>query len=171
MKLILAPLAVLLFATSAGAAGAPRLDGSFSVKIMVVAGSNLTDRKVGDVLPRSWSFTPKCASGACNVTLFRQSPLGGAIRVPLTFDGTAYTGTETFVGTYTCGGRTYAGGEQGPIHWRVTVTKSRMIRGQLRATAISGTATERFAPTAAIRAKGCTRPVTESDRLTGARIR
>lgn len=170
MRLSLASLAVLVvFAAGAGAAAAPRLDGAFDVKVTVVAGTNLIDRKVGDVLPRSWSFKPACAKGACNLTLYRQSPAGGVIRVPMRFDGTAYTATETFVGPYTCKGRLVQGGERGPIRWRVLVTKARTVSGELRAVAISGTAHERFSPVPGVRAMGCSATVSEDDRLTGKR--
>jgi hypothetical protein len=170
MRISLACLAAfVLFAAAAGAAGAPRLDGAFDVKVTVVAGTNLLDRKIGDVLPRSWSFKPACARGACNVTLYRQSPAGNVIRVPMRFDGTAYTATETFVGPYTCKGRLVQGGERGPIRWRVVVKKARNVAGQMRAVAISGTAHERFSPAAAVRATGCSTPVSEDDRLVGTR--
>jgi hypothetical protein len=149
---------------------APRLDGSFAIKVTVAGGSNLLDRKVGDVLDRKWSFAPRCARGACDVVLSRQSPSSGIIVVPLRFNGRAYVGTETFVGPYLCAGQTVQGGESGPITWTVRVTRSRVIDGQLRASVIAGSDTQRFQPVTALVAKGCTTPVTEIDRLTGTRV-
>jgi len=156
--------------TAGGASSPPRLDGSFALKVTVAGGSNLLDRKVGDVLNRKWSFAPRCTRGACNVVLSRQSPNGGIVVVPLKLNGTAYVGTETFVGPYSCGGQIVQGGESGPITWTVRVTASQSIGGELHATRIEGGATERFAPTAALKARGCKTPVTEFDKLLGTRV-
>ena len=166
--------AVALAATAparpeSGAAG-PRLEGAWRLTGKIVSGQNLAGQKVGDSVKRSWSFAPRCPTGACDVTLKRERPDGGFATDQLKLEGTVYSGSELFVGSYTCNGVEYPQGEKGPIKIVVRVVKAKTIGGVLRATKIQATLSSSFAPVAAVRAKGCAAPVKAVTQFTGALV-
>jgi hypothetical protein len=167
-----APTATTAPPATSAKAKEPHLDGTFAVKQRVLLVKNVFDRKVGDVLDRTWTFKPKCSVGACTTIMSRTTSSGDAARVILRYDSTSksYSGIETFVGPYTCNGELFLHGESGTITWHVTVIKAAHLLGQLRATQVGASDTSRFSPTPDVIAGGCAKQaIIETDKFLGTR--
>lgn len=88
-----APTADLKVTTSAPAVGEGRFQGVWSVstRVTTAGGGSIG---VGDTAEQGWTFTPRCAGGACPVTL--AGNLGGhPFTATLNRSGAAYTGSVT----------------------------------------------------------------------------
>jgi hypothetical protein len=68
--------AVTVVAASAG--GAPRLAGSYQTLLRVTAATNITNISPGQQAVKTWTFSPKCATGGCTTTLVRPSIAPGS---------------------------------------------------------------------------------------------
>ena len=123
--------ASLASVAGAGAAAAqpaavqPRLAGTYQMAGRVTAAHDVRGEHVGEVVGRTWTFTPLCISGPCaQVRLFR----GRANATdPLILTQTApghYTGTGRFYSPLKCAGTVYSMGEEVPyrVNLRVTAT-------------------------------------------------
>jgi hypothetical protein len=127
----------LLGPMAAGAApeqrASPRLEGTWSVKVVYKVADGLVDRTVGERVSETWSFRPRCARDACAVELRRAGR-------PLLLRrlGAMYSGRGSFRGSFFCDGRTYPKGTAYVEEWTVRVTKSGPGPRGRRALAISG---------------------------------
>jgi hypothetical protein len=104
----------------AGAQAAPvdpilavaRLAGKFSLAGRITVANRVRGERVGQTFMRTWTFTPRCASGACGtITLVRQRS-GGRDKVTLRRRSAGvYTGSGSFYVPLRCGSTTYTHGE------------------------------------------------------------
>jgi hypothetical protein len=126
---LLAPAAL---AQSPGSA-AP-LQGSFQMTGTVTVADNVRGEHVGQVVQRTWTFTPLCAAAPCaTVQLVRQRASGtDTLTLHQTGPG-AYAGAGEFFAPLRCMGRIYNPGQAVPFKITVLVTTT----GQLTATYIN----------------------------------
>ena len=151
----------------------PRLDGRYPVKLTVTRANAMArsaGTAVGDVIERTWTFLPQCTKGACDVKL-QISDHGTSIKVTLTYDGTAYVGSASTPLPGECAGKPFLLGDglTGEFAWTVKITAAKLMSGQLRATAITGTEYVSLVPTAAFKAAGCTRTSNVRETVAGTR--
>lgn len=132
---------VVLLATVAlapGAAGqpAPQLQGTFQMTGTVTVAKNVRGEHVGEVVHRTWTFTPLCPDVPCaTVRLVRQRGTGTATDA-LTLHAVGpskYTGAGEFLAPLLCAGRIYRPGQSVPFTITVRVTAA----GQLIATYVN----------------------------------
>ncbi len=85
-----------LIATTNPTVAAARLSGSLPLRIKILTSGGGT-LKVGKTWPDTWTFSPKCSTGPCNVALAGTlTPPGitvGSFRLTLQRDGAVYRGT------------------------------------------------------------------------------
>ncbi|HUA05809.1 MAG TPA: hypothetical protein VMB27_18005 [Solirubrobacteraceae bacterium] len=117
-------------AASAGAASAQpptpvqsRLAGTYQMTGRVTAERYVRGEHVGEVVQRTWNFTPLCVSGPCaQVRVFRgRANATDTLILTQTTPGT-YAGTGVFYAPLKCAGRVYSTGEEVPFALQVTVT-------------------------------------------------
>jgi hypothetical protein len=119
-------LAMLAFAGSA-AAQSPTTDallkGKFQMSGRVTVAQNVRGERVGQVVARTWTFTPQCAAAPCaTVQLVRARATGADT---LTLDQTrtgAYAGSGVFYAPLRCSGRIYPRGQEIPFRITVRIT-------------------------------------------------
>jgi hypothetical protein len=70
--------AVAVTVAASAAAPAPRLSGRFPTLMRVTSLSHILDLHVGEQALKTWTFTPRCASGGCTTTLVRPSITPGS---------------------------------------------------------------------------------------------
>jgi hypothetical protein len=91
-----APSAELIATTRNASVAAARFSGSLPLRIKIVSSGGGT-LKVGRAWPDTWTFSPKCATGPCNVALAGTlTPPGitvGSFRITLQRAGAVYRGT------------------------------------------------------------------------------
>jgi hypothetical protein len=135
---VLAFLASLVAAAALapGAAGQPppQLQGSFQMTGTVTVAKNVRGEHVGQVVQRTWTFTPLCPTLPCaNVRLVRQRA-GGTDTLTLHAVGPgAYMGTGRYLAPLRCTGRVYTPGQVVPFKIIVHVT----AMGDLHATYVN----------------------------------
>jgi hypothetical protein len=114
-------------APAAAAAPSPfagaRLEGEFSMHARVTVAKNVVREHVGELLGRTWTFRPLCASGACAQVQLVRNRAGGAdvLTLSQTTPG-SYAGNGLFYAPLSCAGKTYARGESVPFRITVTIT-------------------------------------------------
>ena len=119
-------LAILAFAGSAEAqtpAADALLTGKFQMSGRVTAAYNVRGERVGQVVARTWTFTPQCATAPCAaVQLVRGRATGvDTLTLQQTRPG-AYAGSGVFYAPLRCSGRVYPRGEEIPFRITVRVT-------------------------------------------------
>lgn len=126
-----AGVAVALTATQAAAAAPDgRLAGDFTVTLTWTKITNVLDRRVGQRAPRSFTFTPLCATGACDtVRLVRIAGDGTRYRYTLRKRGTGYVGNAEETSGYYCGQTLYRGARKADTRVEVTPTAVRTVAG------------------------------------------
>jgi hypothetical protein len=89
-----------------------RLSGTFRLAGRITVASRVRGERVGQTFLRTWTFNPRCRSGACGtITLVRQRS-GGHDTVTLRRRSPGYyTGSGSFYVPLGCGGTTYHHGE------------------------------------------------------------
>jgi hypothetical protein len=100
----------------------------------VTVARNVRGEHVGDVVQRTWTFTPLCATAPCaTVQLVRQRANGSdTLTLRQTGPGT-YAGAGLFYAALRCSGRVYPHGQKIPFRIRVNVTPT----GALSATYVN----------------------------------
>jgi hypothetical protein len=128
-----------LAASAALAAGAaaqppPQLQGTFLMTGTVTVADNVRGEHVGQVVQRTWTFTPLCPTLPCGtVQLVRQRRTGlDALTLHETYPG-SYTGAGRYYAPLRCAGRIYRPGQEVPFTITVQVTDT----GQLSATYVN----------------------------------
>jgi hypothetical protein len=123
-------------ALAPGAAGqpAPQLRGTFQMTGTVTVAHNVRGEHVGQVVQRTWTFTPLCPTLPCGtVQLVRQRATGtDSLTLYETHPG-SYTGAGRYLAPLRCAGRIYRPGQEVPFTITVHVTPT----GQLAATYVN----------------------------------
>ena len=99
-----------------------QLRGSFQMNGRVTVAQNVRGERVGEVVQRTWTFTPQCPIGPCVVQLVRGRATGTDT---LTLQQTAtdtYAGSGTFFAPLRCAGRVYPHGQEVPFRITVHIT-------------------------------------------------
>jgi hypothetical protein len=117
--------------------GGARLQGTFLLAGKVTVADNIRGEHVGEMVLRAWTFTPRCAAGACRtVTLVRRRS-SGSDRLLLSLRGPGYyVGSGSFYAPLRCGSRTYSKGEAAPFTITVRVTAAAISAGAIVATRV-----------------------------------
>lgn len=136
-------VAALSTALAASAQPAPsaRLQGTFQMSGTVTAAHNVPGEHVGEVVKRTWTFTPLCASGPCaNVQLVRGRATGTDTLELTAVTPNVYVATGRFYAPMRCAGRIYPTGQAIPFRIRLTVRATEPAPdGGTLATAITAT--------------------------------
>ncbi len=126
-RLAAATLLVLLAAAGPAAAQTPAADallkGSFQMSGHVTVAANVRGERVGQVVTRTWTFTPQCATAPCAAVQLVRGRAGGtdALTLELTSTG-SYAGSGVFYAPMRCSGRIYPRGQEIPFRITVRVT-------------------------------------------------
>ena len=101
------------------------LSGTFQMSGKVTVAHNVRGEHAGQLVQRTWMFTPQCTVAPCaSVRLVRSRAIGGDT-VTLTLQNTAaetYAGTGVFYAPLRCAGRIYPQGQEIPFRITVRVT-------------------------------------------------
>jgi hypothetical protein len=135
-------VATLAVATFAGAASAQAptsdalLKGAFRMSGRVTVASNVRGERVGQLVTRTWTFTPQCASAPCPTVQLVRGRGNGTDTLTLQQTRTgAYAGSGLFYAPLRCSGRIYPRGQEIPFRISVRITAT----DGTRASAISAT--------------------------------
>jgi hypothetical protein len=114
----LSPAAALVGPATASAApvdpilGVARLTGRFQLAGRITVATRVRGERVGQTFLRTWTFTPRCSSGACGAITLVRPRSGGRDRVILRRQSPGlYSGSGSFYVPLQCGGSRYAHGE------------------------------------------------------------
>jgi hypothetical protein len=99
------------------------LTGKFQMSGRVTVAHNVRGERVGQVVTRTWTFIPQCASAPCATVQLVRSRSGGTDTLTLqqTPTGT-YTGSGLFYAPLRCSGRIYPRGQEIPFRITVRIT-------------------------------------------------
>jgi hypothetical protein len=132
-------LAVLAFAGPVSAQTSTTealLKGRFQMSGRVTAAQNVRGERVGQVVTRTWTFTPQCATAPCPAVQLVRGRSDGTDTLTLEQTRTgSYAGSGVFYAPLRCSGRIYPRGQE--IPFRITV----------RVTATNGTAASAISAT------------------------
>jgi hypothetical protein len=151
MKARLLALSAVLSLAVAPAAAAPtarpgtaRLTGRFTMTGKVTKAVLIRGEHVGQKVKRTWTFTPRCASGQCgSVQLVRQRQSGTDTLVLKRIKRGYYEGNGKFFARLRCSGRVYNRGMSVPFTIQVHLTAAAVQGGQAVATRIRASYTNR----------------------------
>jgi hypothetical protein len=104
-------------------AGSSRLAGTFEMTGRVTAERYVRGEYLGEVVQRTWTFTPLCVSGPCDqVRLFRgRANATDTLILTETTPG-HYSGSGRFFAPLKCAGTIYSMGEEVPYRINLQVT-------------------------------------------------
>ena len=143
LSLALAVAIAVAVATAGLAASAPaqapptaELKGAFQMSGRVTVARNVSGERAGQLVQRTWTFTPQCSQAPCaGVQLVRERTTGtDTLTLQLTAAGT-YTGSGRFFAPLRCSGHIYPQGQEIPFRITVHITA---VNGSV-ASAISAT--------------------------------
>jgi hypothetical protein len=125
----LAAASVLAILASAGAASAQTptrdalLTGRFQMSGRVTVAQNVRGERVGQVVTRTWTFVPQCATAPCDAVQLVRGRANGTDTLTLqqTPTGT-YAGAGVFYAPLRCSGRIYPRGQEIPFRITVRIT-------------------------------------------------
>ncbi len=128
-RVALAAVVAAVLAASPGAAGAQspqvqsRLAGTYQMTGRVTAAQEVRGEHLGEVVQRTWTFTPLCATGPCaQVRLFRgRANATDTLILNQTSPG-HYSGASRFFAPLKCAGTVYSMGEEVPYQIKLQVT-------------------------------------------------
>jgi hypothetical protein len=127
-------VATVGLASGAAAQPAPALQGTVQMTGTVTAAKNVRGEHVGEVVERTWKFTPLCPTAPCEtVQLVRQRAAGTDTLTLHAVDPSTYTGAGQFLAPLRCSGRIYPGGQAVPFQITIRVRDT----GQLTATYVN----------------------------------
>ena len=121
--------------------GEARLEGTFQLTGRVTAAHDVRGEHVGEVVQRTWTFTPLCVTGPCaQVRLVRGRAAGtDSLILSQTAPG-HYAGSGRFFTPLKCAGKVYGAGEEVPFKVNVQITATTTATdGTTVASAISAT--------------------------------
>jgi hypothetical protein len=112
------------------------LKGSFQMSGRVTVARNVHGERVGQLVTRTWTFTPACATAPCATVQLLRGRSGGTDTLTLEQTHTgSYAGSGVFYAPLRCSARIYPQGQE--IPFRITV----------RVTATNGTAASTISAT------------------------
>jgi hypothetical protein len=112
----------------------PQLQGTVQMTGTVTVANNVRGEHVGEVVQRTWTFTPSCPAAPCaTVQLVRQRANGTDTLTLHQIGPDAFAGAGVFYAPLRCTGRIYLPGQAVPFTITVHVTAT----GQLRATYVN----------------------------------
>jgi hypothetical protein len=124
--LVLAVAPATLTASASAQPPAPaQLQGAFQMSGKVTVAHHVRGERVGQVVQRTWTFTPECTTGPCAAVRLVRSRASGADTLTLTLQATAsetYAGAGVFYAPLRCAGQVYPQGEKIPFRITVRVT-------------------------------------------------
>jgi hypothetical protein len=121
-----------------------RLAGAFQLTGQITVAKHIPGERVGATVVRTWTFTPLCATGACQQIQLARQRSAGIDKVVLNLrSANYYVGQGTFFAPVRCGGRRYARGESVPFTVTVRITGTDVTTGTAVATGIDATYTNR----------------------------
>ena len=99
------------------------LRGAFQMSGRVTVAANVKGERVGQVVTRTWTFTPECTTGPCAAVQLVRGRAAGSDTLTLqrTPTGT-YTGAGLFYAALRCSGRIYPRGQEIPFQITVRIT-------------------------------------------------
>ncbi len=152
---------VALAATPSGV----NLNGKFSVAERLVRDGNIVGVTNGETYHYTWSFAPRCGTGACASAV--EGPYG--LHMALRPQGGDYAGSGIFLGNCYefAAPHSLIATDVYDVHYQTTITPRRVVRGA--ALSFAGTLVENWRPTSAGRAHNCS-PAFEIWRLVGTAI-
>ena len=110
---------------SAQPASVADLKGAFQMSGKVTVAHNVRGERAGQIVQRTWTFTPQCTVPPCASVRLVRSRATGADTLTLTLQKKAtetYTGTGVFYAPLRCAGRIYPQGQKIPFRITVRVT-------------------------------------------------
>lgn len=125
VALALAPATVTASASAQTPAPAAQLEGTFQMSGKVTVAHNVRGERVGQLVQRTWTFTPECTVAPCADVGLVRSRATGSDALTLTLQHTApetYAGAGVFYAPLRCAGRFYPRGQQIPFRITVRVT-------------------------------------------------
>jgi hypothetical protein len=126
-RLAAATLLGILAAAGPASAQTPATDallkGSFQMSGRVTAARNVRGERVGQVVARTWTFTPQCAAAPCAAVQLVRARANGTDTLTLERTHTgSYAGAGVFYAPLRCSGRIYPRGQEIPFRITVRVT-------------------------------------------------
>jgi hypothetical protein len=119
-------LAILALAGAASAQTATSdalLKGTFQMSGRVTVAHNVRGERVGQLVTRTWTFTPQCANAPCPTVQLVRGRTGGSDTLTLQQTRTgAYAGSGRFYAPLRCSGRIYPRGQEIPFRITVRIT-------------------------------------------------
>lgn len=119
-------VAILAFAGPASAQSPTAdalLKGKFQMSGRVTAANNVRGERVGQVVTRTWTFIPQCATAPCAAVQLIRARSGGTDTLTLEQTPTgSYVGSGVFYAPLRCSGRIYPRGQEIPFKITVRVT-------------------------------------------------
>jgi hypothetical protein len=102
-----------------------RLDGSFQMTGRVTVADHVRGERVGELVHRTWAFTPLCATGPCAQVRLVRSRATGADTLILTQSSPGhFAGSGRFFAPLKCAGTVYPSGVEIPFRVTVGVTET-----------------------------------------------
>jgi hypothetical protein len=130
----------LVFALAAAPTPDARLQGQFLLAGRVAVAAHVPGEHVGQVVSRTWSFTPGCPAGPCATVTLVRTRASGVDTVTLYRRGPGYyAGSGSFFAPLRCAGRTYPNGAAVPFTITVRVTRTLPAPWPLLASRVSAT--------------------------------
>jgi hypothetical protein len=130
-RALVVAVAAASLAFAGGAAPAPaqptptqsRLSGTYQMTGRVTAAHDVRGELVGEVVQRTWTFTPLCVTGPCaQVRLFRGRANATDTLILTQSSPGHYSGTGGFFAPLKCARTVYSAGEEVPFQINVHVT-------------------------------------------------
>lgn len=122
-----------------------RIEGAWTVTLVVASTTGFRDLAVGATRTRAYTMTGSCTGGTCSITLTRETGNGPRV-IPLTYADGVYTGTDPDLGTQPCeldnGTIAVPNGLRNSATITFTPTAAVPQGGLWRATQLSGEVTE-----------------------------
>jgi hypothetical protein len=100
-----------------------RLAGTYQMTGRITAAKYVRGEHVGEMVQRTWMFTPLCVSGPCaQVRVYRgRRTATDTLILTQTTPGN-YAGTGTFYAPLSCAGKVYSSGEEVPFTINLAIT-------------------------------------------------
>ncbi|MGN6871353.1 MAG: hypothetical protein ACTHMY_23395 [Solirubrobacteraceae bacterium] len=99
------------------------LKGKFQMSGRVTVAHNVRGEWVGQVVTRTWTFIPQCATAPCAAVQLVRGRSGGTDTLTLQQTPTgSYTGSGLFYAPLRCSGRIYPQGQEIPFRITVRIT-------------------------------------------------
>jgi hypothetical protein len=120
---ILAVAAATASASAQPPANDTLLTGTFQMSGRVTVANNVRGEQVGQLVTRTWTFTPQCATAPCATVQLVRGRAGGTDTVTLVETPTgAYAGSAVFYAPLRCSGHIFPRGQEIPFRITVRIT-------------------------------------------------